>query len=144
MRWLRSGRSRFKASPGKYFERPPSPIKWTGGVAQAVERLLCKCEALSSNSSPTRKKKKRESSCDLTQPIRVLPCFFPLHVWLWSFLDVFWSILLPWFQLCGKPVWPQNTEESRKEILNPALSMLFKFYCVVLFWVFPWGEWSCL
>jgi hypothetical protein len=32
--------------------------KWTGGVVQAVERLLCKCEALSSNSSLTKKKKK--------------------------------------------------------------------------------------
>jgi hypothetical protein len=32
--------------------------KWTGGVAQAVERLLCKCTALSSNPSPTKKKKK--------------------------------------------------------------------------------------
>jgi hypothetical protein len=27
-------------------------------VAQAVERLLCKCTALSSNPSPTKKKKK--------------------------------------------------------------------------------------
>jgi hypothetical protein len=27
--------------------------KWTGGVAQVVEYLLCKCEALSSNSSLT-------------------------------------------------------------------------------------------
>jgi hypothetical protein len=30
---------------------------WTGGVPQAVERLLCECEALSSNHSPTPKKK---------------------------------------------------------------------------------------
>jgi hypothetical protein len=29
--------------------------KWTGGVAQAVLCLLCKCEALSSNPSPTKK-----------------------------------------------------------------------------------------
>jgi hypothetical protein len=28
--------------------------KWTGGVAQAVERLLCKCKALSSNPGPTK------------------------------------------------------------------------------------------
>jgi hypothetical protein len=42
--------------------RPP-PIskvtraKWTGGVAQAVERLLCNREALSSNPSPKKKKR---------------------------------------------------------------------------------------
>jgi hypothetical protein len=29
--------------------------KWTGGVVQVVECLLCKCEILSSNSSPTKK-----------------------------------------------------------------------------------------
>jgi hypothetical protein len=32
--------------------------KWTGGVAQAVEHLLCKPEVLSSNSSPRKRKKK--------------------------------------------------------------------------------------
>jgi hypothetical protein len=41
----------------------PSPkyskAKWTGGVAQAVKGLLCKCEALSLNPSPTKKKKKK-------------------------------------------------------------------------------------
>jgi hypothetical protein len=31
--------------------------KWTGGVAKVVEHLLCKCEALSSNPSPTEVKK---------------------------------------------------------------------------------------
>jgi hypothetical protein len=31
-------------------------IKWTGRVAQAVEPLLCKHKALSSNPSPTKKK----------------------------------------------------------------------------------------
>jgi hypothetical protein len=35
--------------------------KWTGGVAQSVECLLCKCRALTSNSSPTRKKKKNKN-----------------------------------------------------------------------------------
>jgi hypothetical protein len=30
-----------------------------GGIAEAVECLLCKCEALSSNSGPTKKKLKR-------------------------------------------------------------------------------------
>jgi hypothetical protein len=42
----------------------PSPkyskAKWTGGVAQAVKGLLCKCEALSLNPSPTKKKKKKK------------------------------------------------------------------------------------
>jgi hypothetical protein len=32
--------------------------KWTGGVAQAVEHLLCKQEALSSNPSSTKIEKK--------------------------------------------------------------------------------------
>jgi hypothetical protein len=31
--------------------------KWTGGVGQGTERLLCKCEALSSKPSPTKEKK---------------------------------------------------------------------------------------
>jgi hypothetical protein len=35
-------------------------VTCTGGVAQAVEGLLCRCEALSSNPSPTQKKKERE------------------------------------------------------------------------------------
>jgi hypothetical protein len=30
--------------------------KWTGGMPQAVEHLLCKCEALSSNPNPTHRK----------------------------------------------------------------------------------------
>jgi hypothetical protein len=33
--------------------------KWTGDVAQVVEYLLCKHEALSANPIPTKKKKKR-------------------------------------------------------------------------------------
>jgi hypothetical protein len=31
------------------------------GMAQAVQRLLCKSEALSSNPSPTKKKRKRKN-----------------------------------------------------------------------------------
>jgi hypothetical protein len=31
--------------------------KWTGSVSQALEELLYKCEALSSNSSPTKTRK---------------------------------------------------------------------------------------
>jgi hypothetical protein len=42
--------------------RSPSPkitrAKWTGGVTQVVEHLLCKHEALSSNPSPTERKKR--------------------------------------------------------------------------------------
>jgi hypothetical protein len=34
--------------------------KWTGGVAQVVEQLLCKCELLSS--VPQKKKKKTPKS----------------------------------------------------------------------------------
>jgi hypothetical protein len=34
--------------------------KWTGGVMQAVERLLCKCEAPSSNPQSHKKKKKKK------------------------------------------------------------------------------------
>jgi hypothetical protein len=32
-------------------------VRWTRNVARAVERLLCKLKALSSNPSPTKKKK---------------------------------------------------------------------------------------
>jgi hypothetical protein len=32
-------------------------VKWTGGVAQVVEHLFCKGEALSSNPSPTKEKR---------------------------------------------------------------------------------------
>jgi hypothetical protein len=35
--------------------------KWIGGVAQAVENLLCKWEALSSNPSAQKKKKKNHT-----------------------------------------------------------------------------------
>jgi hypothetical protein len=44
------------------FETPATSIskitraKWTRGMAQAVENLLCKCESLSSNSIPQKKK----------------------------------------------------------------------------------------
>jgi hypothetical protein len=48
--------------PGQILcETPISKIaraKWTGGVAQAVEHLLCECEALSSNPSPTKTQNK--------------------------------------------------------------------------------------
>jgi hypothetical protein len=34
--------------------------KWTGGVAQAVECLLCKCKALNANASPSKNKKTKK------------------------------------------------------------------------------------
>jgi hypothetical protein len=33
--------------------------KWTGGMAQAVEYLLCKHKALSSNPTPTKQTRKK-------------------------------------------------------------------------------------
>jgi hypothetical protein len=38
--------------------RPPSPIKYTGGMFQEVEHLLYKHEAMILNTSPTKKEKK--------------------------------------------------------------------------------------
>jgi hypothetical protein len=43
-------------------ETPFSKIttaKWTGGVAQVLEHVLCKSKALSLNPNPTKKKKKK-------------------------------------------------------------------------------------
>jgi hypothetical protein len=34
--------------------------KWTGGVAQTIEGLLCKYEVLGSNPNPTKKRKKKK------------------------------------------------------------------------------------
>jgi hypothetical protein len=34
-------------------------VKWTGGVAEAAECLLCMCKALSSNPNPNKKKERR-------------------------------------------------------------------------------------
>jgi hypothetical protein len=56
------GRIRVRGQPGKtVHETPISKItreKWTRYVTQAVEHLLCKHKALSSNSSPTCSPKK--------------------------------------------------------------------------------------
>jgi hypothetical protein len=53
-----------RSQPGKIVQETPisktTREKWTGGASQDVEYLLCKYEALSSNSSPTRKKKKKK------------------------------------------------------------------------------------
>jgi hypothetical protein len=58
------GRITIQAQPGQNVQEIPSPkitrAKWSGDVAQAIEHLLCKCEALSSNHSPTKKKKKKK------------------------------------------------------------------------------------
>jgi hypothetical protein len=51
-------RLQFQASLG--IRETPSPKQsWTGSMAQAVERLICKCEALSSNPNPTKRGKKK-------------------------------------------------------------------------------------
>jgi hypothetical protein len=47
--------------PRQTVHKTPSP-KWTGGVAQAVQRLYCKCEAPSSDSSLTKKTNKEEKN----------------------------------------------------------------------------------
>jgi hypothetical protein len=36
-------------------------VKWTAGVGQDIKHLLCNSEAMSSNLSPTKKKKKKNS-----------------------------------------------------------------------------------
>jgi hypothetical protein len=67
---LRLGGSWFEASPGKEFSRPHlqnTIAKWTGGVAQIVELLFCKCKALSSNSNLTKKIKKKKKQYIETQ-----------------------------------------------------------------------------
>jgi hypothetical protein len=59
-----------------FLETPISKIirtKWTESVAQGVERLLCKCEPLSSNFSPTKKKKKKKTEITDSQTKGNLP-----------------------------------------------------------------------
>jgi hypothetical protein len=55
------GRIVVQSQPGQIIcETPISKItrgKWTVGVAQVVEYLLCKCKALSSNTSPKDREK---------------------------------------------------------------------------------------
>jgi hypothetical protein len=57
---------------------PPAPIskittvKWTGGVVQAVEITLCKCEALIQTPvSPKQKTKKKKTGWDVLQWLSV-------------------------------------------------------------------------
>jgi hypothetical protein len=45
----------------------------TGGMVQVVESLLCKCRALCSNSSPTKKKKIEFNSWSYTRPWWLTP-----------------------------------------------------------------------
>jgi hypothetical protein len=58
------GSMEVQCQPGQIVHKSPSPkttrAKWAGGMAQAVECLLCKCKALSSNSRTKKKKKKRK------------------------------------------------------------------------------------
>jgi hypothetical protein len=55
------GRITAQDNPWKVVQETSIPkifrAKWTGSIAQAVECLLCKCEAPSSNPSPAKKKK---------------------------------------------------------------------------------------
>jgi hypothetical protein len=53
---------RFKVSPGKQQDSSfkITRAKWTGGLAQAVEHLHCKHEALSSKPIPPTKKTKQK------------------------------------------------------------------------------------
>jgi hypothetical protein len=49
----------FEARPANVFQDPhlqKARAKWTGGEVQVVECLLCKCKALSSNPTLTKKK----------------------------------------------------------------------------------------
>jgi hypothetical protein len=49
---LEASQGRLEVSQRNRLQDPISntiSTKWTGGVAQVVEHLLCKCEALSSN-----------------------------------------------------------------------------------------------
>jgi hypothetical protein len=53
-------RIKFEASPDPSSQDPSSKVtraKWTGGVAQEVKHLFCKCKDLSSSPSPTKKNK---------------------------------------------------------------------------------------
>jgi hypothetical protein len=75
-----SGGLQFKARLCKHFLRPLPKIttrKETGGVAQGVECLLCQHKALSSNPSPT-KKKKNTTTKHLEKQA---PNWFFLFVW---------------------------------------------------------------
>jgi hypothetical protein len=55
------GRIAVQDQPRQIALKTPMPkitrAKWTGGVVQVVEHLLCRCRVLSSNSSPTKKLK---------------------------------------------------------------------------------------
>jgi hypothetical protein len=56
------GKIKVRGQLGQRVSKTSSPkitrAKWSRGMAQVVECLLCKCEALSSNLKPTKKKKK--------------------------------------------------------------------------------------
>jgi hypothetical protein len=50
-----------EVSKGKYFLTDPISkiVKWTGGMAQKVEHMLCKHKVLNLNLSSAKKKKKK-------------------------------------------------------------------------------------
>jgi hypothetical protein len=58
----KGGRTEVRGQSGQIVCKTPiskiTRAKWAGGVAQVVECLLCKCKAMSSNPSPTKKKKR--------------------------------------------------------------------------------------
>jgi hypothetical protein len=60
------GRIEIQGQPWPIILDPSSKItraKWTGGVAQVVDRLLCKWEVLSSNPAPPKTNRIHEASC---------------------------------------------------------------------------------
>jgi hypothetical protein len=101
------GGSRFEASPGQIVHETPPPIskitraKWTGGMAQAVERLVCKCEALSSN--PNTKRKIKYLKCNQCRPLRtqLRKAVFGRDIGLECRLP-FWTQPFKTAQRCGK------------------------------------------
>jgi hypothetical protein len=57
-----------QGQPGQIVHQTPiyktATTKWTGGMAQVIEHLLCQCEALSSNPNPRKKEKKKVKGHD--------------------------------------------------------------------------------
>jgi hypothetical protein len=78
------GGLKFKASPGKDLKDPISKItraKWTGGVAQVVQHLLCKYKILSSNPSlpATRPPQKKRNPTKIILKILILSGIFGIE-----------------------------------------------------------------
>jgi hypothetical protein len=79
-----NGRTAVRSQLRQIVQETPSPKlpeKKTGGVAQAVEHMLCECKTLSSNPTSTKKKKKSCICPDAT----FSPNIFRLWVvWIWN------------------------------------------------------------